>query len=242
MSSLRNIVYVAFLSLIYFSAVDAKPIARRATSSLKLPSNVQPRSPQLTNTGPSSLPSPPSNLTLKHVTVGHGIQNYTCSSNLTAAPTALGAIATLYDVTPLAFLSSTTSSAIPALAAFLPLTNALVPNAPLTISGLGSFPILGFHFFDAKGTPIFDLNTVGERLASKKAGDIKAPSNASVGLDGTGAVDWLFLTSTGDAGSTGLGAVYRVDTAGGNPPTSCEGFAAGDVISVPYSAGYHFYG
>ena len=82
---------------------------------------------------------------------------------------------------------------------------------------------------------------MGERLASRKVGDIKAPENASVGLEGTGAVDWLFLTSTGE-GSTGLGAVYRVDTAGGNPPKNCEGYEAGDLVSVPYSAGYHFYG
>jgi hypothetical protein len=40
----------------------------------------------------------------------------------------------------------------------------------------------------------------------------------------------------------GLSQVYRVDTAGGNPPTSCAGYTAGEVLSVPYSAGYHFYG
>lgn len=81
---------------------------------------------------------------------------------------------------------------------------------------------------------------VGEKLLSKKVADIKAPANASVGLQGTGAVDWLSLTAV--EGSVGLGQVYRVDTAGGNPPINCEGYAAGEVLSVPYSAGYHFYG
>jgi hypothetical protein len=105
---------------------------------------------------------------------------------------------------------------------------------------LGSFPILGFHFFSANNTPIFDLNTVGEVLFSKKLADIKAPANASVGLEGTGAVDWLALTAI--EGSVGLKEVFRVDTAGGNPPKTCEGQTSGAVISVPYSAGYQFFG
>ena len=81
---------------------------------------------------------------------------------------------------------------------------------------------------------------VGEVLFSNKLADIKAPANASTGIEGTDAVDWLALTAIG--GSVGLQEVFRVDTAGGNPPASCEGYVAGDVVSVPYSAGYHFYG
>jgi hypothetical protein len=175
---------------------------------------------------------------VKHVTIGHGIQNYTCQSNLSAPPVAIGAVATLYDVTPLAFLSSSTSSQIPAIAAQQPLTNSLVPNAPLSIPGLGSFPILGFHFFSSNGTPVFDLNMVGEVLFSKKLADIKAPANASIGIEGTGAVDWLALTAIG--GSVGLQEVFRVDTAGGSPPASCEGYVAGDVVSVPYKCWVSF--
>jgi hypothetical protein len=157
-----------------------------------------------------------------------------------AAPVAIGAIATLYDVTSLAFLSADTASSIPNIASQQPLTNSLVPNSPLTIPGLGSFPILGFHFFAWNGTPVFNLNTVGEVLFSKKLADIKAPANANAGIEGTGAVDWLALTAIG--GSVGLKQVFRVDTAGGNPPASCAGYREGQVISVPYSAGYHFYG
>jgi hypothetical protein len=114
-----------------------------------------------------------------------------------------------------------------------------VPNTPLSIPGLGAFPILGFHFFAANGTPVFDLNTVGEILFSKKIADIKAPANASRGPEGTGAVDWLALTAI--EGSVGLQEVFRVDTVGGNPPMNCKGYMAGDVLSIPYSAGYHFY-
>ena len=83
---------------------------------------------------------------------------------------------------------------------------------------------------------------MGERLAGRKVGDIKAPADASAGLYDTGAIDWLFLVSTGVEGaSVGLEAVYRVHTAGGSPPKTCEGYDAGDVIRVPYSAEYHFY-
>jgi hypothetical protein len=201
-------------------------------------------------TGASSLPAPSTNLTLKHVTVGHGIQNYTCQTNLSAPPVALGAVATLYDVTAFAFLSSNTTSQVPNIAAVQPLTNALVPNTPLTIPGLSSFSVIGFHFFALNGTPVFDLSMTGERLFAKKLADIKAPSSASVGITisgqpGVGAVDWLSLVDIGmGSGSVGLKQVYRVDTAGGNPPVDClaGGLAAGSVVTVPYSAGYHFYG
>lgn len=77
-------------------------------------------------------------------------------------------------------------------------------------------------------------------LFSNKLADIKAPANASTGIEGTDAVDWLALTAIG--GSVGLQEVFRVDTAGGSPPASCDGYVVGDVVSVPYSAGYHFYG
>ncbi len=89
---------------------------------------------------------------------------------------------------------------------------------------------------------MFDLNSVGMKLFSKKVADIKAPANASAGLAGTGAVDWLTLVAVDGMGSVGLSQVYRVDTAGGNPLTDCSGLAVGDVLSVPYSAAYHFYG
>jgi hypothetical protein len=154
----------------------------------------------------------------------------------------IGAVATLYDVTALSFLSPNTASQIPSIAALQDLTTSLIPSTPLSIPGLGSFPILGFHFFASNGTPVFDLSTVGEKLFCKKLADIKAPANASVGIEGTGAVDWLALTDVVGMGSVGLKEVFRVDTAGGNPPKSCAAYGEGQVISVPYSAGYQFFG
>lgn len=48
----------------------------------------------------TDLPSPAYNLTVKYVAVGHGIQNYTCASS-DASAVATGALAVLYDITPL---------------------------------------------------------------------------------------------------------------------------------------------
>lgn len=72
--------------------------------------------------------------------------------------------------------------------------------------------------------------------------DIPAPKGASEGPAGTGAVDWLALTDNGKGLSVGLREVYRVETAGGSPPSSCSGEYKGKVISVQYSAQYWFYG
>jgi hypothetical protein len=118
------------------------------------------------------------------------------------------------------------------------LSSSLISSTPLAIPSLGSFPILGAHYFLADGTPTFDLLAVREILFSKKVADIKAPADAPKGIDGTGAVDWLSLTSIN--GSVGLKEVYRVSTAGGNPPATCDGY--GSLVSVPYAAAYHFYG
>lgn len=56
--------------------------------------------PTLPSTGATDLPAPDSGLVLKKLTVGHGIQNYTCI-NSTATPAAIGALAVLYDIMPL---------------------------------------------------------------------------------------------------------------------------------------------
>lgn len=77
-------------------------------------------------------------------------------------------------------------------------------------------------------------------LIGKKEADVKAPAGSDAGPEGTGAVDWLFLGNKG--GSVGLEAVYRVETAGGSAPSTCQGVDVGGVISVQYAAEYWFYG
>ncbi|RYC78771.1 hypothetical protein BFJ63_vAg18356, partial [Fusarium oxysporum f. sp. narcissi] len=52
------------------------------------------------NGGGSELPEPSEDVSLKHIALGFGIQNYTCADTA-ASPTPVGALAVLYDVTHL---------------------------------------------------------------------------------------------------------------------------------------------
>ncbi|KAI4155640.1 MAG: hypothetical protein L6R39_001207 [Caloplaca ligustica] len=196
------------------------------------------RSPQHTvrfEKGSASLPSPAPGLTLKAITLGRGTQNYTCATGSTAAPVAVGAKADLLDATPLLplFPSSKSQPVLNLLPEYLVSFNfATIHNSTI--------PVLGHHFFDAAGVPIFDLGKTG-LLKAKKIANIAAPASACKGSDGKGdgAVDWLALTDAG--GSIGLKEVYRVETAGGKAPKSCGGGAAHNV-NVQYAAQYWFFG
>lgn len=74
-------------------------------------------------------------------------------------------------------------------------------------------------------------------LYGSSVGDIAAPVGANAGPLGYGAVDWKALTAT--AGSVGLDGVWRVETAGGKAPGSCEG--VGGEVESQYAAMYWFY-
>ncbi|KAF8852147.1 hypothetical protein BDZ45DRAFT_695315 [Acephala macrosclerotiorum] len=174
---------------------------------------------------------PKTNLTVSYVTIGRGIQNYTCSG-VGAVPSAIGAIATLYDATSLAFVNESAVHAIPPVAVFEPL-----PSGDLALAE-GVFEPLGHHYFDATGTPTFNLTAVNKILFGNKTGDVKAPSTANKGPFKTGAVDWLQLTKKTTYTSVGVSLAYRVVTAGGNAPANCSSTA---LISVPYAAEYWFF-
>lgn len=103
--------------------------------------------------------------------------------------------------------------------------------------GTDRLVVIGKHFFDSAGSPVFDLYTTGEKLIAKKVGQAAPPPNANAGPSGTGAVLWLKLDDKG--GSTGLKEVYRVVTAGGNAIPTCT--KAG-VFSIEYATEYWFYG
>ncbi|KUI58527.1 hypothetical protein VP1G_05845 [Cytospora mali] len=236
--------------------------------------------PTLPSTGSTDLPSPPSNLTLKYIAIGHGIQNYTCAST-DATAVNIGALAVLYDITPLYPGTSTTGlssyefndlSSTVLWDQDIPL-NLVDPTAGKTTSYTTSFPetdyqavasdpfptpaadlsipsqgiyakYLGHHYFDSKSSPTFDLAAVGLRLSGTKTGDVKAPADADKGILDTGAVDWLELGDNGRGLSVGLSVGYRVETAGGTAQAcSVSGTnPTGQVLSVPYTAQYWFYG
>jgi hypothetical protein len=124
----------------------------------------------------------------------------------------------------------------------------------------------GHHFFSEK-TPVFELNSNPSGPAAH-LGIVKGKANANstapagscpgVGWQGDGAVAWLFLDATDASETTDVqfdgvnnqvasGSreqwkhVYRVNTAGGMPPKTCQGVEPGQVISVQYAANYWYY-
>jgi hypothetical protein len=107
-----------------------------------------------------------------------------------------------------------------------------------------AFSRIGKHFFSADHFPNFVLSgaTPTATLVASKVTNVPAPSDACPGPDGAGAVDWLLLKDNGQNRSTGIQFAYRVETAGGLPPATCSGVAAGGVIRVPYAAEYWYYG
>jgi hypothetical protein len=71
----------------------------------------------------------------------------------------------------------------------------------------------------------------------KKAANTTAPADAPKGANQMGAVPWLKLVSIDE--DEVFQEVYRVDTAGGSPPKTCEGITG--EFTVEYAAAYYFY-
>lgn len=177
----------------------------------------------------SGLPAVGSGLKLAHIAVGRGVQNYTCATAAaTETPKAVGAVASLFNATcdivrAPAVLASVTNIAL----------DYDIPTGPLANDRLS-----GHHEFTEKGIPFFNLVTdrvnfgqVHVNVTSK----MPAPKSASKGPNNLGSVPWLKLVHLdGD-----YQEVYRINTAGGVAPKTCEG-VQGD-FSVQYAAEYWFY-
>ncbi|KAJ5901794.1 hypothetical protein N7495_002322 [Penicillium taxi] len=183
----------------------------------------------------SSLPQP-DGLTPLYVAIGRGTQNYTCAtSSSTSTPVAIGAVANLYNATCIA-------ANYPDLLALLP---SVAYKIALPQSEWASFPpanvdLMGHHFFQNSTTPEFNLDLTPEKqfgyALTKKVDSISAPSSAAKGK--YGAVAWLYLTAI--SGTEGpYKSVYRVQTASGSPPTTCEGMAPS--FEIAYAANYYFF-
>lgn len=157
------------------------------------------------------------------------MQNYTCASaSATETPKAIGAIASLFNATcdgvrAPAVLASVTKIAL----------DYAVPSNKIAEGRLS-----GHHEFTEKGIPFFKLKTdrvdfgEGHVNATSKA---PAPNGCSEGPNGLGSVPWLKLVHLdGD-----YQEVYRINTAGGVAPKTCEGVQGS--FSVDYAAEYWFY-
>ncbi|MCJ1485563.1 hypothetical protein MMC06_005738 [Schaereria dolodes] len=183
-----------------------------------------------------ALPPPSQGLYLYHIAVGRGTQassNYTCASQ-TSTPVSIGAVATLYNATCLA--SNYPIQFPPATGKAL-----TVPLSELAVAPPLNLDVSGRHYFADTTTPTFNLDTstTGQLgfTFSKKVATLPAPSTADAGA--YGAVAWLKLEHK-TPGSVGpIKEIYRLNTAGGGPPASCEGM--GDTFEVEYAAEYWFW-
>ena len=112
------------------------------------------------------------------------------------------------------------------------------------------------HFFPDQGaTPVFNFN-MGNRgqdygiVYTAKKANVTAPATAQTGEDGSPAVPWLKLAvnspppppysvQAADA-AIGMKEVYRLNTAGGAAPKTCQGLL-GKSFEKEYAAEYWFW-
>ncbi|MCJ1391270.1 hypothetical protein MMC18_004133 [Xylographa bjoerkii] len=217
-----------------FASTEARPHRRQGSSAS--PNFLAAYTVPLSN-GTDALPSPVAGTSLKALTLGRGTQNYTCAdSTANSVPVSIGAVATLFDASPLLpFLPPMEGQEV------LDMLPSYLVSFPYAALENSSLPVKGHHFFNSAVVPIFDLTSTGVGLlVGSKVGDIAAPTGSTPGPNGIGpgAVDWLALGAAD--GSSGLAEGYRVFTAGGKPPKTCEGQAP--TIEVQYGAQYWFYG
>ncbi|KAL9596344.1 MAG: hypothetical protein Q9219_005861 [cf. Caloplaca sp. 3 TL-2023] len=222
-----------------------------AESLASLPANtlstLTPSSCNLASAKMPSLPGMPPvtpGLTLYHVAVGRGTQNYTCDiAHPSSAPVAAGATAMLYNTTCLSCLAPSALEKIPSSALLLPTPqeNKLLFPAQALASG--------HHYFSDLSTPTFNLHMARSNFGIQFAKLLsKTPvpdEQQQVGQDGSKAVPWLKLSSAdGPQGlssdSSPVKEIYRVNTAGGSAPKTCDAMAA--TFEVQYAAEYWFWG
>jgi hypothetical protein len=180
-----------------------------------------------TGPAPTPLPSPSNGLVLTHVAIGRGTQNYTCA-NSTATPVAAGAVASLFNATCLVAPFPQLLETMACIALEFPVPDSSDPNSPANLF------LSGTHYFTDSTTALFNFNTTLHNwgsVACKKHSSSNAPYPSRD-------VPWLKLTSKSTSGSK-ISEVYRLNTAGGLPPTTCEGQQAN--IQVQYSAEYWFW-
>ncbi|KAI9048605.1 hypothetical protein LZ554_007437 [Drepanopeziza brunnea f. sp. 'monogermtubi'] len=179
---------------------------------------------------------PGTDYSFRYALIGRGTQNYTCAT-ASGPAVSVGAVATLFDATALARLSTAELHTIPPLAVNQPVPP---PGSALDVGVAAPLMPIGRHYFDAAGVPVFELSGVNKILYATRAANVPAPEGASpgVGGQGHGAVDWLFLIAKQDyvAESVGLAAAYRVVTAGGKAVCDQAG-----PQQVDYAAEYWFY-
>ena len=106
------------------------------------------------------------------------------------------------------------------------------------LQSLGFEHLVGHHFFSG-ASPVFALDQLSTSqyplTVLAKLNETDAPSSSCPGTNAEGAIKWLLLRDNGKGLSQGgIDTVYRIETAGGNKPTTCKGQKA--AFEVKYSA------
>jgi len=186
----------------------------------------------------------PTNLTASFVGVAFGVQNYTCSA--TSNYTSIGAVAELFDISCLQGTELFNTIQEPLFQAWANATsNITVQELIATIPAfVPADLILAQHFFipnpaGAGLSPVWDFRAtqrfhgVADALfVGKGVGALPDPVNPAVDIT------WL---QVGRVSGSIADEVFRIDTVGGQPPTSCT-FGTSPNISVRYTSQYWFFG
>ncbi|KAJ5721904.1 uncharacterized protein N7483_009838 [Penicillium malachiteum] len=183
------------------------------------------------------LPNPSSGLTLKHIAIGRGTQNYTCENSTSAAvPVSIGAAATLFDASCVAAKSMNLLHEMPAVIGSSPLGSLAFLAELLSHTTNSSNLILGEHYFNTAGVPVLDLRLSGlsDWIVAAKTASVDAPQYSSTADQN---VAWLQLDRLY---GSGIEEVYRVETYQGSAPATCSGL--NKTVIVQYAAEYWFYG
>ncbi|KAJ7177889.1 hypothetical protein C8R46DRAFT_888939 [Mycena filopes] len=166
-----------------------------------------------------------------YVLLGVGVQNYTCASG-SSTYTSAGAVASLFDISCLQ--NNADYDTLPARAfAFWNDDDGAPTVTPLNVAndqhyfipnpnGLGSLSPK-WDFTAPSGDPT-------AFVVAAKVGDVPAPANPATN------VDWLSLNAVS---GTLAKQVFRVDTVGGQPPSSCT--PGSGALSVKYVSRYYLY-
>jgi len=176
----------------------------------------------------------------KFIGLAVGVQNYTCGS--TGTYTSVGALAELFDISclPSSTYNDLVTAAYDIWESASPSTTA--QDVIDALSDAGNPEVLGQHYFIANPTtgslsPKWDFTSASEAghpnayVVGAKTGDIPAPTDPAVNID------WLSLSNAqGDLATQ----IFRVQTRGGQPPTSCT--SGSPEIFVRYTSQYWFYG
>ncbi|KAF8457765.1 hypothetical protein BGX38DRAFT_1157238 [Terfezia claveryi] len=124
--------------------------------------------------------------------------------------------------------------------------NFTMPHALLPLSQVSLTGFLTSSFTNLEPSRWKTATAKKGRFVGIRPENITAPSDANTGVapNAFGAVDWLKLVSTDNVrtasgrvfASKGYKTIYRVETAGGRPPATCQGRPTHFEIS--YAAQY----